>query len=56
LVHTPVDIAKRLDELAIDVVNIDAPKDQRPPQPPRKPLTVDAGPWHFEERLAGSRN
>jgi hypothetical protein len=83
-VQTPGEAAMRLDELAIDVVVLDAPSAQEPPhhvllglavtgssawrrcgsaqhliaycraEPPafpRKPLVLDAGGWHFEERV-----
>jgi len=82
-VQTPGEAAMRLDELAIDVVVLDAPSAQEPPHHlllglavtgssawrrcgsaqhliaycraappvfPRKPLVLDAGGWHFEER------
>ena len=86
-VQTPSAVARRLDELAIDVVVLDAPSAQEPPHHvllglavtgnsawshcgsaqhliaycralppafPRKPLVVDAGGWHLEERVVPS--
>jgi hypothetical protein len=83
-VQTPGAVARRLDELAIGVVVLDAPSAQQPPHHlllglamtgsstwshcgsakdlvaycralppafPRQPLVLDAGGWHFEERV-----
>jgi len=87
LVHSGDDVKRRLDELAVEVVIVDAPllfarpdqvllKDMlenspgwriccgtksllayyrvSPPAFPRKPLVLDAGPWHLEERIPAS--
>jgi hypothetical protein len=84
LVETPAAVARRLDELAINVVILDDPSAQeppdhallglavtgnsawnrcgsakkliaycraRPPAFPRKPLVLNAGGWHIEERI-----
>jgi hypothetical protein len=86
-VQTPGEVARRLDELAIDVVVLDGPLAPEPPHHlllglavtgssawsrcgsaqhliaycraappafPRKPLVLDAGGWHFEERVGAA--